>query len=385
MNAFSWYNFMKLCYDNGITPILGVEMYVCNDVNIKQAIDGVREKYKHVTLLASNQVGYQNLISLITDAELQYKYFHPRVDMGILKQYSEGVICLSGCCNGVVPRSIDRRETILNLKEIYQDRFFIEVMRVQSEGEDELNRNLIALAEELKVHVVATTDVHYYKKEEGPYHEKLLGININSEDLKFPSYEFYYKSQEEMYETWIDYPYAVDNIDRVIQMIEPIPIPKSIPIPRYSILNDPLGVEFNAANIPDERREIEFLSYVCYKTLDTITLHGTREEYVVRLQQELDVIDLMDQAGYILTTRRVTNHVQSLRGLQNYGRGSCGGSLVCYLTGITLDDPIQIRNQEGVELLFSRFLNKGRCIQYDFDVKQDGYSYEEFKRYRSVA
>jgi DNA polymerase-3 subunit alpha len=363
-NMFGTYNFMKACLENDIRPIPGIEMYFCNDVSVRDK----DEKYRHVSLWAKNAEGFQNLKKLLTDAELKYKYKKPRVDMDVLSQYSNGIICGTACIMGVVAGSASPIEDAARLVDIFGTDLFIEIMRVDCTGEAETNKMLMSVADKFNIPIIATNDCHYPYKEDGPLHESLLRINTAS-NLAFPSHEFYYKSREEMLNTFSDIPFAVDNIGLVLERIEEIPMPKSVPLPEFDITIDPLYEQCKLEGVPPERVHVEFIRSICRYMLGRIPLYDSMSVYEERIDRELDVIDLMDQAEYILLTRRICLFVRSSRGLLDYGRGSCAASLIAFLLGITLVDPIRMKTEQDVDLLFNRFLNVGRCVQYDFDFK----------------
>ena len=347
----------------GLTPILGCEAYLAP----RGRLDRSAREEAHVTLLAADLVGYRNLVALVSKGFLEGYYYKPRIDLDLLAQHNDGLIVLSGCMSGLVAAPMLRgdvataRQNAKTYREIFGDRFYIEVMRHGMPEQDAINEGLVRLARELDVPIVATNDSHYLEQKDAPAHDVLLCIGTgktvsDTNRMKFYSDQFYLKSAAEMYELWSDYPEACENTARIADRVD-IRIPEKIfHLPQYPVP----GEADDAA-----RSDAEYLRELCEL--------GLRERFGeervandpglrTRLDYELGVITKMGFSSYFLIVWDFIKYARD-RGIPvGPGRGSAVGSLVAYSLKITDLDPLRFN------LLFERFLNPERISMPDIDT-----------------
>ncbi|MBS1234902.1 MAG: polymerase subuit alpha, partial [Nitrospirae bacterium] len=314
----------------------------------------------HLILLARDNAGYKNLVTLVTKAYLEGFYYKPRVDLGLLEQYSGGLIALTACLKGEIPYCLQRglldraRERALQYKHIFgPENFYFEIQANGLPEQVEVNRQLIALGRELHIGLVATNDCHYLKKEDAKAHEVLLCIQTgktlkDASRMKFSSNEFYLKSPAEMKETFRDVPEAISNTITIAERCNvDFELGKSL-LPQYRASDgeDPYEMLLRLANEGLLRK------------------HGpdVPDVYRERLQTELEVIKKMGYASYFLIVWDFISYARSKDIPVGPGRGSAAGSLVSYCLDITEIDPIKY------SLLFERFLNPERISMPDIDV-----------------
>ena len=343
----------------GIVPIIGCEAYIAP----RGRKDRTVRDEAHVTLLAADHTGYKNLVALISAGFLEGYYYKPRIDLDLLERHNDGLIVLSGCMSGLVAAPLlkhDRETAVKNAKiyrQIFGDRFYIEVMRHGMPEEDVINRGLVSIARELGVPVVATNDSHYLNRADAPAHDVLLCIGTgktvsDTQRLKFFSDQFYVKSPQEMRELFADLPDACDNTVEIAKRID-IKIPERIfHLPVYPV--------------PEPEKTPEsYLRELCEQGL--IERYGAERaandaELRERLEYELDVIIKMGFASYFLIVWDFIKYARD-RGIPvGPGRGSAAGSLVSYCLRISNVDPIRFK------LLFERFLNPDRISMPDIDT-----------------
>ena len=361
-NMFSVLPYYKEAKKAGIKPIIGCEIYVAvgSRFEKKTRVEGGWGN-NHLILLAQNYTGYKNLMKLVTAGYLEGFYYRPRIDIDLLKQYNEGLICMSACLKGVVPEKMLRgdykgaREEALLFSEIFQGRYYLEI---QNHGipEEEANiRNMKKLSQDLSLPLVCTNDAHYAKQEHWEAHDIHICLGTGKERsdpnrLRYATPEFYFKSQDEMYALFKDFPEAIENTRKIADSIDmTLPIGEShlpnFPIPKNSKTDDP------------------------DLYLQSITKQGAEERYgeitpIVkkRMEHELSVIKNMGFAGYFLITADFVKYAKKSDIPVGPGRGSAAGSLVSYALGITSIDPLKHN------LLFERFLNPDRISMPDIDI-----------------
>jgi DNA polymerase-3 subunit alpha len=342
----------------GIKPIIGCETYVAATSRLNKGV-GDRSGY-HLILLAMNKTGYDNLINLISEANLDGFYYKPRVDHELLEKYNEGLICTSACIAGEVPDAILRgdleeaKKQALWYKNIFKDRYYIEIQRHPIPKVEHANQFLIPLARELDIPLVATNDVHYLYKEDAEYHDLLLCIGTQSQvndekRMRMDGPYFYFKSEEEMREMFKDIPDAIENTQKIADMCN-------------------LELEFGRSVIPYVERpegltEDEYLKQICYEGLDAY-YKDNYEEAKKRLDYELDVIEQLKFSEYFLVVRDIVKFARDNHIAVNV-RGSGSGSIVLRCTGITKLDPLKHN------LVFERFLNLERKEMPDIDLDFD--------------
>ena len=361
-NMFSTVPFYQKAQKAGINPIIGCETYVAVESrHNKKPQAGGGWGNNHLILLVQNQLGYKNLMKLVTAGYLEGFYYRPRIDMELLKDHSEGLVCLSGCLKGEIPEKMlngdyeGARDAALKFSEIFSDRFYLEV---QNHGipEEEANiENMKKLAHDLSLPIVCTNDAHYSKKEHSEAHDIhiCLGTGKDRNDpnrLRYATPEFYFKSQDEMHKLFKDVPGAIENTRKIAESID-----FEINTGEYHLPNFP---------IPENEPNKDPDDYLRKLVVDGAK--GLYEELTPKvnhlIDHELGVIKNMGFAGYFLITADFVQYAKNNKIPVGPGRGSAAGSLVSYALGITDIDPIKHN------LLFERFLNPDRISMPDIDI-----------------
>lgn len=349
--------FYKECKAKGVKPIIGCEVYVAPRSRFDKVHGFDNERY-HLVLLCENEIGYKNLLKLVSFAWTDGFYTKPRVDRELLEKYHEGLIALSGCLFGeiskkILARNIDEaKETAQWYKNVFGDNnYFLEVQNHGMVEEKEVFDNIIAISRELKIPIVATNDVHYCKKEDADIQRVLIAVQTNKvvgEDnaLDFANDEFYLKSADEMLEGFRNYPETIENTTKIAERCC-------------------FDFEFGVTKLPlfdaptDDHRA--YLKNECIAGLEK-KLGIVPPEYRERLDYELSVIDKMGFNDYFLIVADFIRFAKSQNIPVGPGRGSAAGSLAAYALGITGIDPIENK------LLFERFLNPERVSMPDIDI-----------------
>ena len=351
-------DFYKSAKQRGIKPIIGCEVYLAPDSRNNR--DYNNTKYFHLVLLAENNIGYKNLIKLVSLASLEGFYYKPRVDKELLRQYHEGIIALSACVNGEIPRAIINGEIdrAVNLVEEYaeifgRDNFFLEIQNHGLEEEKIVHGELVKISRQLNIGLVATNDVHYVKQSDSTAHDVLLCLQTNKllEDknrLKFSSDDYYLKSPAQMYELFKDTPDACENTLKIAERCN-----VEINFGEMHMPEFPVPLIYNDA--------ADYLNEICRKKIYE-RYHLPDKKIFDRLNYELDVIKRMGYAGYFLIVQDFINFAKKNNIAVGPGRGSAAGSVVAYVLGITEIDPIKFN------LLFERFLNPERVTMPDIDI-----------------
>jgi DNA polymerase III subunit alpha len=357
-NLFGAVEFYRQVTRAGLKPIIGCEVYVAPGSRLDKGNTENEEGSFHLVLLARDNAGYKNLVALVTNAYLEGFYYKPRIDMGLLEQYSGGLIGLSACLKGEIPYCLQRgfldraREKALRFKHILgPENFYIEIQENGLPEQAEANRKLIELARELHIGLVATNDCHYLNRDDARAHEILLCIQTGKtlkdiNRMRFSTDEFYFKSPAEMRDAFRDVPEAISNT---------------------RVIAERCNVEFRLGDFLLPLYEVEggnpdeFLSRLAQEGLER--KFGTVPDvYRERLKTELGVIEKMGYASYFLIVWDFISYARRKRIPVGPGRGSAAGSLVSYCIGITEIDPIKYN------LLFERFLNPERISMPDIDV-----------------
>ena len=361
-NMFSVVPYYKSAKKAGVKPIIGCETYVAvgSRFDKKPRSDGGWGN-NHLVLLAQNYQGYKNLMKLVTHGYLEGFYYRPRVDIELLKEHNEGIICLSGCLKGEIPEKMLKddwdgaKEAALRFAEIFENRFYLEVQNHGIPDEIQNIENMKKLSGELGLPLVCTNDAHYAKHEHWEAHDVhiCLGTGKNRDDpnrLKYATPEFYFKTQDQMYDMFKDVPNAIENTRRIADSIE-----IELPIGDYHLPAFPLPKDTVHQN-PDD-----YLQSLCEKGIKE-RYGDLNPELESRLTHELKVIKKMGFAGYFLITADFVKYAKDNAIPVGPGRGSAAGSLVSYSLDITTIDPL--RHQ----LLFERFLNPDRISLPDIDI-----------------
>lgn len=347
--------FYQKAVKKGIKPILGCEVYVASGdrTSRKKAADF---NYSHLVLLAKNNVGYRNLIKLVSDAFLKGFYYKPRTDKETLKQYSEGIIALSGCIAGEVQRFIldgdmsSAERTALEYKQIFGDDFYLELQDHRLPEDAEITKELVILSRRTGIPLVATNDIHYVDEEDAYLQKVLLCIGMNKSihddnPMAFKTEEFYLKTGDEMLALFDYAPQAVENTVKIADECNVTLDFDTLKLPRF--------------RTPKGRDSYEYLHGKCMDGL--ISRYGD-ERYIERLEYELSVIKNMQFVDYFLIVADFVGYAKRNGIAVGPGRGSATGSIVSYCLGITDIDPMKYG------LIFERFLNPGRVSMPDIDI-----------------
>ena len=352
-------DFYKAAKEAGINPIIGCEVYVAPHSRFDRELTGGEDRYYHLVLLAENNTGYANLVKIVSKGFTEGYYYRPRVDIELLEQYHEGLIALSACLAGEVPRYIQKglvdeaKKVALRYQEIFgKDNYFLELQDHGIPAQQSVNSVLLRMSKELDIPLVATNDVHYTYAEDAQPHDVLLclqtGKKVADEDrLRYEGGQYYVKSEEEMKGL---FPYAweaVENTQRIADRCH-------------------VEIEFGHYKVPhyDAPEGYDSWSY-----LNKLCQDGMKERYPEddgtlqeRLHYELDTIKNMGFVDYFLIVWDYINFCRENGIAVGPGRGSAAGSIVSYCLKITNIDPIKY------SLLFERFLNPERVSMPDIDV-----------------
>ncbi|MCH7626258.1 MAG: DNA polymerase III subunit alpha, partial [Chloroflexi bacterium] len=329
----------------GIKPIIGCEMYVAK--SSRHSRNPNDKSPHHITVLAQDAKGYQNLVKLVTKSHLEGHYYKPRIDREILEQYHEGLIVMSGCPSGEVPRAIAQgdmdgaRKSVAYYRELLGERYFLELM--QHGGVPDLpviNKGLMELHREMEVPVVATNDSHYTLQKESPLQDILICIHTNTNihdegRMKMEEDSYYLKSPQEMAELWPEVPEAISNTQRISEMCNLELDFSQQRLPKYQL--------------PDGRAAEEYLEELCWEGLRRRVDNASSKDEE-RLRYELEVIKHTQFADYFLVVWDIAKFVRE-RDIFFAVRGSAAASLVLYCLGVTNINPMPYA------LVFERFLN----------------------------
>ena len=355
-------DFYKECLKQGVKPIIGCEVYLApGSRKERQEINGV--KYYHLILLAENQTGYRNLVQLVSLANIEGMYYKPRVDKELLKKYHEGIICLSACVAGEIPRALiqgnkAKAESLVQeyLNIFGKDNFFLEIQNHGLAEERISNAGLVELAQKYNIGLVATNDCHYVSRADSEFHDILLCIQMGKTiadpaRMRFNSDDYYVKSPAEMAELFKDYPEAIANTEKIAARCQVDFEFGHIQLPYYPI--------------PSQYADDEaYLRALCEQALPN-RYPKSSEAVIKRLDYELSIIHRMGYDSYFLIVWDFINYSRQHGIGVGPGRGSAAGSIVAYLLGITNLDPLKY------ELLFERFLNPDRVTMPDIDIDFD--------------
>ncbi len=342
----------------GIKPILGCEMYLAPRTRFDKETKEDRSPY-HITVIAKNRQGYQNLLSLVTFSNTEGFYQKPRVDKELLGKYKEGLIILSGCLAGKIPSLIlsgkedEAVSTALWFKETFGEDFYLEVMDHGIPEQTAVLQRLIAISKDTGISLVATNDSHYTKREDARAQDVLMCIGTgrtydDETRMKFSGEEFFLKSAEEMSSVFADLPEALENTAEIRDKCD------------FDLETGKL--HFPDFQVPKGHSHMSFLRELVEdgvaKRYGTSPVPAVKE----RVEYELSVIDKMGYAPFFLVVQDFINYAKSQKIEVGPGRGSAAGSIVSYTTGITDIDPLKYN------LIFERFLNIERVTMPDIDT-----------------
>lgn len=366
------FEFYSKCNENDIKPILGCEVYVTTD-----RLDKSKEnkEYSHLILLAKNKIGFENLLLIHNDAQINGFYYKPRTDIDFIREHSEGLICLTACAGGELPKIITNNEIdeedradyieqfIFEYTEVFNDDFYLEIQPGDFPEQIAINNKLIEISEQYNIPYVITNDIHYMHKED------YLAHNIHvcagrkktvtmEDDIVYPDTCYYFMSYEDLVEeTKHTIPrdvldIAVKNTNLIADKVE-----------NYKIISD--HIYMPKYDVPEGFNENSYVEYKCFKQLDFLEVIGCISDpsvYTSRLYYELNTIFKLGFSGYFLTVEDYVMWSKTHDIEVGPGRGSVCGCLVAYLLGITMVDPVKYN------LLFERFLSEHRPSPPDVDL-----------------
>ncbi|RJQ51794.1 MAG: DNA polymerase III subunit alpha [Nitrospiraceae bacterium] len=360
-NMFGAIEFYKKVSKAGLKPIIGCEVYIAPGSRFdKGGTSEASESSYHLILLCKDLNGYRNLSRLMSKAYLEGFYYKPRIDKDILAQYSGGLIGLSSCLKGEIPRYLSAgltdkaRESALEYRKILgAENFYLEIQPNELPEQEEVNRLLIELGRDLHIPLVATNDCHYLNREDAKAHEVLLCIQTgktmsDADRMRFSKDTFYFKSPDEMKRAFKDVPEAVENTKRIAEKCNLDFRFNEFKLPRFTV--------------PEGETVTRYLEKLAETGLRKKLNGSIPDNYSERLKSELAMIEKMGFSSYFLIVCDFINYAKGKDIPVGPGRGSAAGSLAAYAIDITDIDPIKYG------LLFERFLNPERVSMPDIDV-----------------
>jgi DNA polymerase-3 subunit alpha len=369
-NLFGAVEFYEKAVANGVKPIIGCEAYVAAgsrfDKEKRDKDASGFDAISHQLLIATNEVGYRNLMILISKAYLEGFYYKPRIDLELLAKHSEGLITTSGCLSSLVSRRILGGELDAawqlaeEFKRLFPDRYYLELQRHGIPDQDRVNAELVKMASDLRLPLLATNDAHYLEHEDHEHHDALLciGTAANLDDpnrFRFDGRGFYVKSGDEMLELFHDHPRAVHASMEIAERC-------SLEIPMGTYHMPEFQVPAGATRESVLQRDARVGLRARLGLEPDAPLPDKYRPYAERLDYELGVIGQMGFAGYFLIVADFIGYARKHGIPVGPGRGSSAGSLVAYSLGITGVDPIEY------DIIFERFLNPERVSMPDIDV-----------------
>ena len=352
-------DFYRAARAAGVKPIIGCEVYVSPGSRFDRETVHGEDRYYHLVLLAENNTGYQNLMKIVSKGFVDGFYYKPRIDEEVMREYHEGIIALSACLAGEVPRYLekglyeDAKAAAKRHLEIFGDgNYFLELQDHGIPMQRQVNQGIMRLSKELNIPLVATNDCHYINAEDWEAHDILLciqtGKKVSDENrMRYEGGQYYVKSEEEMRRLFPYAPEAIENTNKIAERCN-------------------VEIEFGVTklpkfDVPEGYTSWEYLNKLCYDGLEERYYPAT-DELKARLKYELDTIKTMGYVDYFLIVWDFINFAKSHGIAVGPGRGSAAGSIVAYCLKITDIDPIRY------QLLFERFLNPERVSMPDIDV-----------------
>ncbi|MBQ2937124.1 MAG: DNA polymerase III subunit alpha [Lachnospiraceae bacterium] len=360
-------DFYKACKEEGIRPVLGCEIYVAPNSRFDKELTGGEDRYYHLVLLAENNVGYDNLMKIVSRGFTEGYYYKPRVDMEVLNEFHEGIIALSACLAGEVQRYIQKglideaKKAALKYRDCFgEENYFLELQDHGLPEQRMVNTTLLQMSKELNIPLVATNDVHYTYADDVKPHDILLciqtGKKLADEDrMRYEGGQYYVKSEEEMKGL---FPYAWEAVENTQRIAERCNVEIEFGVTKLPHFEVPEGYD-----------SWTYLNKLCYDGLherygedENAPAGDTGLTLKERLDYELDVIKNMGYVDYFLIVWDFINYAKQNGIMVGPGRGSAAGSIVAYTLKITNIDPIKY------SLLFERFLNPERVSMPDIDI-----------------
>ena len=339
--------FYRECQKNGIKAILGVEAYFCSEHFIQD-----RDLTYHLVLLAKNNTGYHNILKMISIASTDgYFYYKPRIDIDLLKQYSEGVICATACRGGIF-KAQNYADYLKVLRDIFKDDLYVELQTAKEEEQREFNHKVINIAKEYNLPLIVTNDSHYAVQADAPYHR----LWCNASEEYYTSNDYYIQSIDEVVDNMMWHgidggiiEQAIANTNNIAEQCNANPFPDNL---------------HNYPVYPSKDPKEDILA-ICRQNWKEKTKHVDKANYALygdRVRNEIEVLEKVDYFNYLLLVRDMLNFCKKQDILVGYSRGSVAGSLVCYLMDITKIDPIPYN------LVFERFCHTERISPADIDT-----------------
>ena len=384
-NMFGAIDFYHQMKGAGIKPIIGMEGYIHNG----ETLDDRSTKQRfHICLFAKNKVGYENLMYLSSKAFIEGMYYFPRINKKELREHSEGIICTSACLQGEVNWHLNLQnernvkngalgyegalEVAREYKEIFGDDFYLEIMRHGIGDQLFIDEQILKIAKELDIKVVATNDTHYTYPDDAQYHEAFMCIGMNKlyddpNRMRHSVHEFYLKSPAQMARLFADIPEALVHTQEIVEKCEDyVPVVKTPTPPNFKFTPEYAQKDgFALSNDDPNDMDAEYFVFCCKRGLEKRLIHVAEEkheEYYKRLEFEMDIINSMKFPGYMLIVWDFVIVAKEMGIAVGPGRGSAAGSLVAYALEITDIDPMKY------DLLFERFLNPERVSMPDIDM-----------------
>jgi len=359
-NMYGAVEFYQKAKKRGIRPIIGCEVYL-SPHGMDQRRPGIDNKFNHLVLLVKNKEGYRNLVQLTTKAHLEGFYYKPRLDKELLKKHSAGLIALSACLSGEIPKAVisgdlEKAERLsLEYQKIFgRGNFYLEIQHHPGiEQQEPVNQAIIKIARKNKIPLVATNDVHYIKPEDAEAQDILLGIQTDkrlSDETRFSMRrdDFSLRPTTQMVKDFKKVPEAIANTQKIVQQCDFEFELGKIQLPHFEVPN---GQEPN-----------EYLKKLCQEGLKEHRFENPLKQVLERLDYEFGIIKETGFASYFLIVADFVNWAKENGIVVGPGRGSSAGSLVAYLLNITEIDPLKYN------LLFERFLNPERISMPDIDL-----------------
>jgi DNA polymerase III subunit alpha len=348
--------FYRRAKEAGIKPIIGAELYVAPGSRFSKQ-SRLDDRPYHLTLLAKDDVGYKNLIKLTSLGHLEGFYYKPRIDLELLKEYGQGLVALSGCLGGEIPRAIlENKKNIDEIVKKYHDvfgpDFYLEVQTYNSPEQEKVTAAIKELSLKHQIKIVATSDVHFLEKEDVQIQDILLCLQtkkkISDQDRMVASKDSYFRTEKEMLSFFKDNPEFIDNTQEIVE--------------KCNLEIELDKIKFPKFNLPPEEKDAnEYLKKLCQQRIETKYPKITNE-VSDRLNYELEVIKKTGFSTYFLIVQDFVNWAKNTGITVGPGRGSAAGSIVSYILGITSVDPLKFN------LIFERFLNPERISSPDIDL-----------------
>lgn len=402
-NMFGAIDFYKQMKEAGLKPIIGMEGYIHNGATLDDKT--TRQRF-HVCLYAKNKKGYENLMYLSSKAFIDGFYYFPRINKQELREHSEGIICSSACLQGEVNWHLNlsernlkngalgyeaAKQVALEYKEIFGDDFYLELMRHGIGDQLNIDEQILKIAKETEIKVLATNDTHYTYPGDAQYHEAFMCIGMNKlyddpNRMRHSVHEFYIKSPAQMARLFADIPEAIAHTQEIVNKCEDYsPIVKTPTPPNFKFTKEYATAEGLNINYADDapiakdasedekkkwfsaadKNDAEYFIVKCREGLENrlkIVPPERHQEYRDRLEFEMDVINSMKFPGYMMIVWDFVKEAKRIGVAVGPGRGSAAGSLVAFSLDITDIDPMKY------DLLFERFLNPERVSMPDIDM-----------------